>query len=398
MQNHVKNISQLSFSRVLPLVSGLISTIVITRHFSLIEYGMFGTAVSALMFISIISQLGVHDYLLTRDNYNNEQKSNLLLVYKMAAYIFGILVTPSLFLFYAESIIILILILVVLEGAARRVEELVLFSCQLDGNYQDYIVKKTVIALANSTLKIVLILVFDVGLVDFVFIVTITLFLITFLAYRNYFLRYWQSLRRIGLLFQLRQLFLIKSDLVRFALISISHYLYFSSDTFMISLLSSEENVALYTLAYYLMSAFLIPTSALWTNFINHQVDHKILKNNYNMIKVVLISIFCAVMMYLCAWLYVSYINSQYYEILPIMAVLCIFIIFKYMNTIFELFEIKSGRTNVILKLRASAASINVVSNCFLILEFGALGAAITTLFLELFIFAYFVKYGEIRN
>ncbi|WP_198591144.1 polysaccharide biosynthesis C-terminal domain-containing protein, partial [Vibrio breoganii] len=59
----------------------------------------------------------------------------------------------------------------------------------------------------------------------------------------------------------------------------------------------------------------------------------------------------------------------------------------KYINVLYELVCVKSNNTDYLVKVRSIAAIANISLNIIIIPMLGALGAAITTLFVEAVIF-----------
>jgi O-antigen/teichoic acid export membrane protein len=140
-----------------------------------------------------------------------------------------------------------------------------------------------------------------------------------------------------------------------------------------------------------MVSACLIPTGAIWSNYIKAEVDHKILLSKCNLIIYIFTSVMIGIVCYIASNLYVDYINNQYKAIVTITAIFIFYFPVKYLNVLFELFKIKSGNAQLITRVRVLAALLNVIMNIAFIPIYGAIGAAITTLSVEFFVFFVFI-------
>ncbi|WP_133152212.1 polysaccharide biosynthesis C-terminal domain-containing protein, partial [Vibrio breoganii] len=178
-----------------------------------------------------------------------------------------------------------------------------------------------------------------------------------------------------------------KKKIINFSVISLAYYIYFASDTFVLGLLSSSDEVAYYSVMLLIVSTCLIPVGAVWSNYIKSETNHLTLLRKKAIFIYMSFSLMVGFICIISAYLYVHFVNYEYVNIKELSYVFFLYFPIKYINVLYELVCVKSNNTDYLVKVRSIAAIANISLNIIIIPMLGALGAAITTLFVEAVIF-----------
>jgi O-antigen/teichoic acid export membrane protein len=241
---NLKNILYLIVSRIIPIMSGTVSTLVITRYFTVTDYGIYAIALSIFGLMSLASQLGISDYLLSNPNINNTKKKELFSAYKLITIVLPFILLPVIYLFYELNVFYIAVTIVLLDGITRRVEEYSLFLCQVKSEYRVFVYSKSFIAIMVASFKVMLVLYFNVSIFQFVFYSATFSLVLNSLLFRDNILLLIRCAK--GFNYQEIKTFIKddKTQIINFSVISVAYYIYFSSDTFMLGILSDEKQVA----------------------------------------------------------------------------------------------------------------------------------------------------------
>ncbi|KJG07213.1 hypothetical protein UB33_05925 [Photobacterium angustum] len=381
----MNNIVYITVSRLIPQLMSFISVLVVTQYYTVTEYGYYSIGFGLLGFLSLFSTLGFNDYLLSNklkaNNKNVIVKS--LIVYKVFSYALSIIALFFILGNYDENIYLIIFSICIFENLSRRLEEVFFFYFQINEKYNIYTYRRLLISLINTISKIASVVIFKLNIKYFALYNSLILLLLLLFFYRDILFSLFKLKIRHFKFF----INLLKADhrkIISFLVISLSFYIYFSSDLFLLTLISDSRNVAVYNLGLSFMGAALVPAGALWSLLIVKSRDLKF--NKYFLITAVssiLLSVFC----YLFVYIYVTYLNDKYIDLLKVFLFLTLFMPFRYVNVIYELYFTKNDKIKVITVVRVTAAVLNLSFNLILIPKYNALGAAFSTMLVEVIIF-----------
>lgn len=371
------NVFKISISKILPQILSFATVLYVAEVYGGNEYGVYSIAISYMVFLSLFSNLGVSDCLLSSSDTHTKDKKRLNSIYKLVSFGIALSLLPLAYFMYPSEALKPIFFVVILEGYARRLEECYFFICQCDEDYNAYTFKKVFFSFFLSITKLCYVTFSKGSIEDFIILSSCVSFLLSVILFSKVIIPFFRVSAFEGFVEYCR---CNKKKLWYFSVLSLSYYIYFSSDQLIVGVLASKYDAASYALSFSILQAALIPASSIWAAHISQS-------SGFNFSKTLMKSFYLGMIISLAVFLFVLFysvkITNEYNELYFLFYPLCFYLIFRYLNVVFELEITKRNKMKAMVVYRSLGALINVFLNISLIGKFGAFGAAISTLAVE---------------
>jgi len=174
----------------------------------------------------------------------------------------------------------------------------------------------------------------------------------------------------------------------------IFYMIYFKIDSVMLGLLSNMKEVGYYGAAYNLLIAVFIVFEIITMSFLPkmsyfYKTNNEKFKSLFKKFKLVLLSAaaFFAVFLFIFSGSLIFLFYSENYSISAvILKIFSFLVLFRFLSYAFGWFLTFADEQRKKLKILGVSALLNIILNYFLIIQYQALGAAISTLVTELFL------------
>jgi O-antigen/teichoic acid export membrane protein len=380
----IDNILIYGFSKAFISIIPILMLPILTRHLSLEEYGLLSIIEISILFITPLIMMNVDGFIQVK--YFQVDKSILSLYITNAFLInivnFAILTT---FVFLTQGYLVSTLKidssyiwLIPIFSFLRIVSGVVLTIFQVEKKPLKYAFFTLSQAGIDFFISILLVVYLAHGLTGRLYGIYGAYFFVT--IYGIYFLYRNQLLGKIN--------FRFTSDILKFCLPLVPHAIggivIALSDRYFISYFLNNEFVALYTVSYQVASIMLlagVSVNLAWTPFL-----FKMLKSGgYNKsyvysLRISLLFFAIGIFIFLLKdVLFYIFVDESFMRAKEYFLYLLLGFLFQSVYTVISGYLFFEHRTALLAGLTVSAAILNIILNFYLIIEFGALGAAYAT-------------------
>ena len=370
------------------LCSALVSGILIARYLQPEQYGVYNYAIAFVSFFVTVSHLSANQIfvreLVKQPGHGQEIVSSALFLRILSSILSTVLAIATSFIFIPEPRVRLLVVIFSFQMIFRSSEVIECFF-QSRSEYKHITLPKSVSSIA-STLFVVILIVRRESIFALATAYSAE-FLMSSAALVTVYLRQKQilSISSISLI----RIKNVLTDSWPLILSGIAITVYMRIDQIMINNIVGSTELGLYSAAVQLTEAFcIIPIAFVKSSFPkivqlkeeNEDKFHESLQNLYNKVSLMSYASIVFVSLFSGEILNTLY-GTAYDEIAPTLTLLIWSVLFVTLGTARGTFMISMNLTSVYLQIVLTASIINIFLNYFLIPIYGALGAAIATVF-----------------
>lgn len=377
------NLGVQSIGKVISVLLGLFTIILITRYLGTSGYGIFVLSFAYVSFISVISDLGLQLAMvrdLSQKDHNTDTYGTFLLLKIFLIGLGSFIGVVALYFFpYSSSEKVAICIAIVAVAISGLTNYgTAIFQSRIRLDLVTYI---DVLSKLVSVLLIILFASKDLNIYYMVFAVLLGNLVglcITFFNLRDKF----------SVKFKPKKVISVAKASIPIGVMSLIGLLYFKVDTILLSLLKSTEEVGIYNLSFKVLENFLVLWGFYMAIIFPMLSKHSGKKNSKKVLQLldhsILISIILSTFIIVIVYVFAPYIvyilgGRTFTQSITVLRILIFSIPFLFLNSLFSDLCIAVRSTKFIFIGIGSSVVINIILNLIFIPTQGAVGAAYVT-------------------
>lgn len=367
---------------------GLSFLIMVSQQATQIEYGALAFNLVILSMIVSFSDLGLRDYLLSRDAIENGLSKGANLLFPSLAF-FLILAAIAFSYISAsdntEAYVLLFAALLPECFALGILQKAIFFSYQTENRISRYSVIDAICKIAPFITKILAYWSFD-NLVISVAAGAST----AFILYTIWFFRvskakidfFKSSITPAESLVSMLRMW---HNWMPFAISYASFFLYFGADRILVEAFLGTEQLAIFASACAFIAAGQIVVNAIWSLYMPRLSRRE---DIFGRKKLLLFASILSGLMFISYQGFATYVFDQLYPenysaATNVISVMSFYFLFRIINVVYEMYWVAENRYHLFVKLRVASGIFSVVANIILIPRFGILAPAFVLVFAE---------------
>jgi O-antigen/teichoic acid export membrane protein len=392
----LKNFFSMWIATMIASLLTFITQIIITRNFTVEEYGAYATILNLINLLATLGSFGIGDYLIK--SYFKDKK-NFFFQFKKSmgllkiTLIFTLIINISLLVFFDDITKILLLIfipslltqcLVIIVNALQQIKE------------KFYLISiYTLIIQLFRLLSVLLGIYFSLDFIPTLIILNLLSLVLTL----DFIGKIKKTINRVENLNEEEPPSKsILSGVFPYFISGIMYYIYYQSDIILINTLINEYSAGIYSIAYSVLSLFYIFPTILYRKLFLSKV-HKwtyessaLLKDFFikNKVLMLVVSILIIIFTFLFAeYLIITLFGQQYSESLSVLLILIFCVPFRFLYAVSGTIMSTEKLIKYKMRYQIYTGCINLICNIILIPILGIKGAAISTLFSEMLLYLF---------